>query len=76
MILDPTQVQTNMVFFDLDDTVNGSPTEIIEQIEANYGIRIGLYSGRTFRAVTHYWIQPGHVDALIQAFKAVFKALP
>ncbi|MGD1909151.1 MAG: low-specificity L-threonine aldolase [Leptolyngbyaceae cyanobacterium] len=76
VILDPTQVQTNMVFFDLDDTVNGSPTEIIEQIEANYGIRIGLYSGRTFRAVTHYWIQPGHVDALIQAFKAVFKAHP
>lgn len=69
--VDPAQVQTNMVFFDLSAAVHLSPSEIIEQIQARYGIRIGLYAGHTFRAVTHYWIKPHHVDTLIEAVKAV-----
>lgn len=73
--LDPTQVQTNMVFFDLDGSIKSSPTEIIDHLETHHGIRIGLYAGNTFRAVTHYWIQPHHVDALIKAFTATVSPL-
>ncbi|NJN21957.1 MAG: low-specificity L-threonine aldolase [Leptolyngbya sp. RL_3_1] len=69
--VNPAQVQTNMVFFELGAAVTLSPGEIIERLQTNYGIRIGLYAGQTFRAVTHYWIQPDHVDALIAAMAAI-----
>ncbi len=69
VIVNPDQVKTNMVFFDLSKAVNLAPQEIIHHLQANYGIRIGLYAGQTFRAVTHYWIQLHHVEALIKAIK-------
>jgi threonine aldolase len=69
--VDRNKVQTNMVFFDLNHKVQPSASEILARLEADYGIRIGLYSGNTFRAVTHYWIQPDHVDALVKAITAV-----
>jgi threonine aldolase len=67
--IDPAVVQTNMVFFTLAATVEIAPQELVSTLWQQYGIRVGLYHGRTLRAVTHYWITDDHVDQLIQALK-------
>lgn len=69
--LDPAMVQTNMVFFTTAATVPYSPPEILTRIWELAGIKLGLYDDRTFRAVTHYWITPDHVDRLIAAWQTV-----
>lgn len=63
--IDPAQVQTNMVFFDLAEDAPIAPADLVSKLAQIYGIRLGSYRDRTFRAVTHYWIQPAHVDALL-----------
>lgn len=65
--IDPTVVQTNMVFFALAPDAPLTPPEVIEKLKAHYGIQLGFYGDRTFRAVTHYWIRDEHVDALVAA---------
>jgi threonine aldolase len=67
--IDPAVVQTNMVFFTLAATVAIAPRELVATLREHYGIRVGLYHGRTLRAVTHYWITDDHIDQLLQALK-------
>jgi len=65
--IDPTVVETNMVFFALADTVAITPAELVTRLSHDYGLHIGGYGDRTLRAVTHYWIQPQQVDRLVEA---------
>ncbi len=61
---------TNMVFFNLTDSV----TLTAEQIEARMqerGILVHATGKRRFRLVTHYWIDDTAVEKTIDAFKAV-----
>ncbi|HEY9735702.1 MAG TPA: low-specificity L-threonine aldolase [Trichocoleus sp.] len=67
----PERVQTNMVFFDLMETAPIKPQELVAKLQDSHGIRLGSYGGRSFRAVTHYWIRPDHVDALLVALKQI-----
>ena len=69
--IDPAVVQTNMVFFDLADAAPLSPAELVQQLQAQYGIKIGVYHNRTCRAVTHYWISDDHVTQLINAITQI-----
>jgi threonine aldolase len=71
ILIDPAQVQTNMVFFTLADTVPLRPEDLVAKLYDTYNIRLGSYGGQKFRAVTHYWIQPHHVDALLSALKEI-----
>ncbi|MDA0673543.1 MAG: low-specificity L-threonine aldolase [Cyanobacteria bacterium] len=71
LVLDPARVQTNMVFFELADTVAIAPEDLITQLWEQFGIRLGLYGGRTCRAVTHYWITDDHVSQLVQALDSL-----
>jgi threonine aldolase len=69
--LDLGKVQTNMVFFDLADDAPISPEQLTESLARDYQILMRPYPGytRRFRAVTHYWIKPEHVQKTLAAFR-------
>lgn len=71
--LDMDQVQTNMVIFSLDDSIPMDTEQIAEIIERDYKIKLGPRNARTFRAVTHYWITPERVDAVVDALREVLE---
>jgi len=58
--LDPSRVQTNLVYFDLED---GAPdaAEFCESI-AEQGVKMGPTGPRRIRAVTHYGIEADHIE--------------
>jgi threonine aldolase len=62
-------VQTNMVFFDLDDHAPLTPESFTEALRRDYNILMRPYPGyqRRFRAVTHYWIRREHIDCTLEA---------
>lgn len=64
--LDLDLVQTNMVFFDLRPEVRLSAPELAERLQAQ-NIYIMAMGPRRFRAVTHYWIRPEHIDRVLEA---------
>jgi len=65
--VDPAQVQTNMVFITLTDTVQATAPEIADRLKAR-GILLMATGKHSFRAVTHYWITQAHIDQTIGAF--------
>ena len=69
--IDPRQVETNMVFFDLAEGVALTPETLIKTLKTDYGLHIGGYSGRRLRAVTHYWIELPQVERLVAAVAAI-----
>lgn len=73
IIVDMNQVQTNMVIFTLDDTIPMDTDQITTIMERDYNIKLGPRNARAFRAVTHYWITPEHVDTVIHALREVLE---
>lgn len=71
ILINPAQVETNMVFFDLADTLPLAPTDLVNRLKQGYDLHIGGYHHRTLRAVTHYWITPEQVNHLIAAIRAI-----
>ncbi|TVQ06800.1 MAG: threonine aldolase [Leptolyngbya sp. DLM2.Bin27] len=69
--IDPTVVETNMVFFDLAADIAVTPEHLIKTLRTDYGLYLGGYGDRTLRAVTHYWIEPAQVDRLVNAIRAI-----
>ncbi|MBN1259216.1 MAG: low-specificity L-threonine aldolase [Anaerolineae bacterium] len=63
-------VYTNMVYFDLDERLPLDAYEIEARLAAR-GVRIGARSARSFRAVTHYWIDDEAVDLTLDAVREV-----
>jgi threonine aldolase len=60
--------QTNMVFLSVDETIPFSAAEIAAKL-AEAGIRVSVIGERSFRLVTHYWIEDADVAFVITAFK-------
>ena len=62
-------IQTNFVFFDLEDDAPLQPEDFIARLQQEYNIRLSPYPGykRTFRAVTHYWITEERVNQVVSA---------
>jgi len=60
VILDPSRVQTNIVYFDLDDGAPGA-AEFSRRI-AERGVKMGPTGARRIRAVTHYGIEADHIE--------------
>lgn len=71
IVVDPSRVRTNMVFFDLADSAPLSMEEVVKRLDEDYRIKMRPYPGmkRTFRAVTHYWITPKRVGEIVQAMR-------
>jgi threonine aldolase len=69
--IDLSKVQTNLVFFDLDDDAPITPQELTERLHKDYNILMRPYPAyvRKFRAVTHYWIRREHVEKTLAALR-------
>lgn len=60
--------QTNMVFPFLNSAVSTTPAEIAAKLSER-GIKIGVVGVRSFRLVTHYWINDADIAEVISAFR-------
>jgi len=68
--LDPAEVETNIVFFDVTGTVD-APTAV-ERLLA-HGVRMGALGPRTIRAVTHLDVDAAGLDRALVAARQVFR---
>jgi threonine aldolase len=66
--LDPTSVETNLVFFDLTGPLDGPA--VVERLLAR-GIRMGAMGAKTIRAVTHLDVSAAQVEQALEAARAV-----
>jgi threonine aldolase len=66
--LDPKDVETNLVFFDLTGPLDANT--VVERLLAR-GIRMGAMSARTIRAVTHLDVSAAQVEQTLEAARAV-----
>lgn len=73
IIVHPETVKTNIIFFELDESVTISKKEIMQQLQDEANIWIGSMYGRQFRAVTHYWISDQDVSNLISHLSQIIK---
>ena len=62
--------QTNMVFLSLTPVVK-SGAEVITEKLRQHGVLVGPTGERSFRLVTHYWIDDAGVEATVAAFRQV-----
>jgi len=69
--LDPTTVETNLVFFDLTGPLDAATA--VERLLAR-GVRMGALGPRTIRAVTHLDVSAEQVERALAAARAVFTA--
>jgi len=68
--LDPAEVETNIVFFDVTGTLD-APTAV--QRLLTHGVRVGAMGQRTMRAVTHLDVDAAGIDRALAAARQVFK---
>jgi threonine aldolase len=61
---------TNMVFITISDEVPLTAAEIVQRL-MGHKIRVGITGPRSFRLVTHYWVDDEGVDRTIKAFAEV-----
>jgi threonine aldolase len=67
--IDPSQVQTNIVYFDLEE---GAPdASIFCQRLAERGVKMGDVERRQIRAVTHYGIETDHIEQALDVVAQV-----
>lgn len=69
--VDLAQVKTNMIFFTLHDDAPLSPQELVDALAVDNIQAQGAYHQRSFRFVTHYWIQEQHVDFVLQRMRSL-----
>jgi threonine aldolase len=65
--LDPSRVQTNIVIFELQEHAP-PPTEFCQRM-IDHGVKVDAIGGRRIRAVTHYGIEPDHIEQALSAVK-------
>ena len=65
MTLDPGEVETNIVIFEVDD-----PDAVCEALERE-GVRMGVVGERQIRAVTHLDVDADGVQRAVQAVRKV-----
>ncbi|MEJ2557542.1 MAG: low-specificity L-threonine aldolase [Anaerolineae bacterium] len=69
IILDPGQVQTNIVIFEMQEGAL-EPSEFCRRL-ANYDVKMSPIEGRQIRAVTHHGIEATHVEQVLDAVAEV-----
>lgn len=63
-------VFTNILYFNLAPQVTLTAAEVAARLRA-YGVLIGPRSARSFRAVTHYWIDDEGIDRTLAALREI-----
>jgi len=69
--LDRALVRTNIVYFHLEETLPLAAEDLVHRLRDEHRILLGSDGPRTLRAVTHYWIDRSHVDALVSAIRSI-----
>lgn len=72
--IDVYPVYTNMVYFGLTDDIPLTAYEVQERLKA-LGVLVLARDARSFRAVTHYWINTEDVDRALEAMREVLTPL-
>jgi threonine aldolase len=72
--LDMAQVQTNMVFFWLDESLPFDAQGLYERLDTGYNVKLDVTGPRSFRAVTHYWITPERIETALHAVRETLEA--
>ena len=67
-------VKTNMLFFNLADSVPVTPKAFVQRLRDEANIWLSGGYSRRFRAVTHYWIQEADVVLFLQSVRAILQA--
>jgi threonine aldolase len=68
--LDPAEIDTNIVFFDLTGAIDAA-TAIDRLLE--HGVRMGALGPRTIRAVTHLDVTTAGIDKALEAARRVLR---
>jgi threonine aldolase len=68
--LDPAEVETNIVFFELTGALD-APTAVERLL--SHGVRVGAMGARTVRAVTHLDVTSAGIDHALAAARTVFQ---
>jgi threonine aldolase len=64
VVVDPASVETNIVIFELNGTVDA--TRALATLLAR-GVRMGAMGPRTVRAVTHLDVSPPQIERALEA---------
>jgi threonine aldolase len=70
IVLDPGTPYTNMVFISLANDVPKDAVQVKSELK-NLGVLVSVTGKRSFRLVTHYWIDADNVQTAINAFNKV-----
>ncbi len=63
--LNPEDIQTNIIFFELSDDVPWTAADIARKLRDDGQVLIGVKGERGFRAVTHFWVGSNEVEELL-----------
>lgn len=72
--LSPECVQTNIVFFNLADSVPVTADVVAERMRKRHNVWVGANGPRSFRAVLHYWLGEQEVDQFLAAVQSALSA--
>ena len=70
VVLDPASIETNIVIFDVKDTVD--PKRALATLLAR-GVRMGAMGPTTIRAVTHLDVGTPQIDRALEAAACAFR---
>ena len=68
IIIDPLEVETNLVYFDLDPA-GPTANELSQRLQEGHGVRIGAMGSHRMRAVTHLDISEAGIDKALTALR-------
>jgi threonine aldolase len=71
--IQPELVKTNMLFFELADSVVTTPEQFVQRLRDEANIWLSGGYSRRFRAVTHYWIQEADVALFLKTTRAMLQ---
>ena len=63
------KVQTNMVFYSVDESLPLDAYQLAEAVKQSHNVMLGATGPRTFRSVTHYWITAERVDIALDGIR-------
>lgn len=72
--IDPSTVESNLVFFSLSQEVALDPAVLVGRLDREHNIKIGGRGGRQFRAVTHYWITSQMIDTVLAGVRTIVQS--
>lgn len=72
--IDPADVETNLVFFELTRE-DMTPAQLVNGL-ADHGIKLSASGGRRLRAVMNHHVTAAHVEHVLNAFRSVLAGDP